>query len=51
VLAYRMFQLGVPAILGLAAFGQLRRRLGADGAPETAAEPSAPLGVLEPRPA
>jgi uncharacterized membrane protein YbhN (UPF0104 family) len=48
VLAYRLFQLGVPAILGLAAFGQLRRRLGADG---TAAEPSAPLGALEPQPA
>ena len=28
VIAYRVFQLGVPAILGLAAFAQLRRRLG-----------------------
>ena len=28
VLAYRAFQLGVPAILGIAAFAQLRRNLG-----------------------
>ncbi|MDP9187759.1 MAG: hypothetical protein M3O25_00740, partial [Actinomycetota bacterium] len=27
VIGYRAFQLGVPAILGLAAFAQLRRRL------------------------
>ena len=46
VLAYRAFQLGVPAILGLAAFAQLRRRLGAESA---AAE--APLPALEPQPA
>lgn len=27
VLAYRVFQLGLPALLGLVAFGRIRRRL------------------------
>jgi uncharacterized membrane protein YbhN (UPF0104 family) len=33
VLGYRAFQLGIPAILGLAAFAQLRRTLGDEPAP------------------
>ena len=37
VLAYRAFQLGVPAILGIAAFAQLRRSL---SAPAVAADPA-----------
>jgi hypothetical protein len=47
VLAYRLFQLGVPAILGLAAFTQLRRRLG----DEVPVEVAAPMPGLEPQPA
>lgn len=35
VIGYRLFQLGVPALLGIAAFAQLRRRLvSADGRPD-----------------
>ena len=51
VLGYRAFQLGVPAILGIAAFGSLRRSLGAD--PERTAAPApAALGArFEPEPA
>jgi len=36
VLAYRLFQLGVPAVLGTIAFLQLRRRLSRSPAPELA---------------
>ncbi|HEX2128723.1 MAG TPA: lysylphosphatidylglycerol synthase transmembrane domain-containing protein [Solirubrobacterales bacterium] len=46
VLAYRLFQLGVPAILGLAAFTQLRRRLAGE---DTAVAASLPRAALEPR--
>ena len=50
VLGYRAFQLGVPAILGIAAFGSLRRSLGAEPLP---AERPAPAlgGFVEPEPA
>ena len=66
VIAYRVFQLGVPAILGLAAFAQLRRSLGrteeadatadnpclADGAADRPGEPCLGSGLaLEPHPA
>jgi uncharacterized membrane protein YbhN (UPF0104 family) len=47
VLGYRAFQLGVPAILGIVAFGSLRRSLGAQ--PEQARP--ALGGCLEPKPA
>jgi uncharacterized membrane protein YbhN (UPF0104 family) len=50
VLGYRAFQLGVPALLGVAAFAQLRRSLGREaevpaavGCPELA-----PAAALEP---
>jgi uncharacterized protein (TIRG00374 family) len=47
VIGYRLFQLGVPAILGIAAFGSLRRNLGG----QPAGEARAPrLGGLEPEP-
>ena len=49
VLAYRAFQLGVPAILGLTAFARLRRRLGGEASVETPAP--APMPALEPQPA
>jgi uncharacterized membrane protein YbhN (UPF0104 family) len=39
VLGYRAFQLGVPAILGVTAFAQLRRSLGAAEAPAPARAP------------
>ena len=39
VIAYRVFQLGVPALLGLAAFAQLRRRLAQQPAPASEADP------------
>jgi uncharacterized membrane protein YbhN (UPF0104 family) len=42
VIGYRAFQLGVPAILGIAAFGSLRRSLGAESQPGPGA--AAPLG-------
>jgi uncharacterized protein (TIRG00374 family) len=46
VIGYRLFQLGVPAILGIAAFGSLRRNLG--GQAEPAGAGCAPrLGSLE----
>jgi uncharacterized membrane protein YbhN (UPF0104 family) len=38
VLGYRAFQLGVPAILGVTAFAQLRRNLGASEAGASVAE-------------
>ena len=39
VLAYRVFQLGLPAVLGLIAFGRIRRRLrDADLTAEVAAQ-------------
>jgi hypothetical protein len=41
VLAYRLFQIGVPATLGAVAFVQLRRTLGRSAAPAAAC---APLG-------
>ncbi len=50
VIGYRAFQLGVPAILGITAFGSLRRKLGE--APEAAHASTATLGdCLEPAPA
>jgi len=50
VLGYRAFQLGVPAILGVAAFGSLRRSLG--DAPERSETPAPALGgCFEPEPA
>jgi uncharacterized membrane protein YbhN (UPF0104 family) len=50
VLGYRAFQLGVPAILGIAAFGSLRRTLG--DAPEAIESPVPSLGgCFEPEPA
>jgi uncharacterized membrane protein YbhN (UPF0104 family) len=48
ILGYRAFQLGVPAILGIVAFGSLRRSLG--DAPEPAERPAL-AGRLEPEPA
>ena len=63
VIAYRIFQLGVPALLGLAAFAQLRRSLGREGEPaenpclsdgvaDRPAEPCLGSGLaLEPKPA
>jgi uncharacterized membrane protein YbhN (UPF0104 family) len=45
VLAYRAFQLGVPAVLGLIAFIQLRR-----GHPHLHAEPSSPAAHRRPLP-
>jgi uncharacterized membrane protein YbhN (UPF0104 family) len=52
VIAYRVFQLGVPALLGLAAFAQLRRRLAHEPEPAVAREPCLGSGVtLEPHPA
>ncbi len=52
VIAYRAFQLGVPALGGLAAFAQLRRRLASESL-ETRSAPCAPaaqttVGALEP---
>lgn len=41
VLAYRAFQLGVPAVLGTIAFVQLRRTLGRSDAPASACAPLA----------
>jgi uncharacterized membrane protein YbhN (UPF0104 family) len=50
VIAYRVFQLGVPAILGIAAFGSLRRSL--NGERVSAEAPATPRGgCLEPEPA
>jgi len=49
VIAYRVFQLGVPALLGLAAFAQLRRRLRQQPAPEPAPDPCFGPGALEPQ--
>jgi uncharacterized membrane protein YbhN (UPF0104 family) len=52
VIAYRVFQLGVPALLGLAAFAQLRRRLAREPEPAAVREPCLGSGVtLEPHPA
>ncbi|MFL5869630.1 MAG: flippase-like domain-containing protein [Solirubrobacterales bacterium] len=42
VLGYRAFQLGIPAILGVAAFAQLRRRLTDEPAPTALAPAPAP---------
>ena len=50
VLGYRAFQLGVPAVLGIAAFGSLRRSLGAEPAGAQRAAPALG-GCLEPEPA
>jgi len=48
VLAYRVVQLGIPAILGAVAFVQLRRTLSRDEAPAALCEPSeAALPVFE----
>ncbi len=41
VLAYRAFQLGIPAILGTVAFGHLRTTLSRSGSPAAACEPLA----------
>lgn len=41
VLAYRAFQLGVPAVLGAFAFVQLRRTLNQSRSPAAAGEPLA----------
>jgi uncharacterized membrane protein YbhN (UPF0104 family) len=41
VLAYRAFQLGTPAVLGTAAFGQLQRTLARSAAPAALCEPMA----------
>ncbi len=50
VLGYRAFQLGVPAILGIAAFGSLRRSLGDE--PQRSDTPAPALGgCFEPEPA
>lgn len=49
VIGYRAFQLGVPAILGIAAFTQLRR--GLDGDPATLQDRGCGGGLLEPEPA
>jgi uncharacterized membrane protein YbhN (UPF0104 family) len=49
ILGYRAFQLGVPAILGIVAFGSLRRSLG--DAPEPAERTAALGGCFEPEPA
>lgn len=47
VLAYRVFQLGLPAVLGSLAFLQLRRTLSREGAPAALCEPPAePLPVV-----
>ena len=54
VLAYRAFQLGVPALLGIAAFAQLRRRLADQqrpGLPRELAEGRRVGGCLELEPA
>ena len=55
VIAYRVFQLGVPAILGLAAFAGLRKSLSAPEAtvaePREPNEPSLGRPALEPNPA
>ena len=49
VLGYRAFQLGVPALLGVTAFAQLRRRLGHEASVADAGCPElAPVAVLEP---
>lgn len=51
VLGYRAFQLGVPAILGVTAFAQLRRRLGRAAAADVRCPEPAPIGpaaALEP---
>ena len=49
VLAYRAFQLGVPALLGVTAFAQLRRRLGPEASVADAGCPDlAPVAALEP---
>jgi uncharacterized membrane protein YbhN (UPF0104 family) len=41
VLAYRAFQLGIPAILGTVAFAHLRRTLSQSPAPAAASAPLA----------
>ncbi len=41
VLAYRLFQLSVPAVLGVVSFFRLRRRLTGTGAPQQICEPLA----------
>ncbi len=41
VLAYRLVQLGLPAVLGSVAFLQLRRTLSREGAPAALCEPYA----------
>ena len=52
VIAYRVFQLGVPAALGIAAFGSLRRNLGGERShAETSAPAAAGRGCLELEPA
>jgi uncharacterized membrane protein YbhN (UPF0104 family) len=48
VLGYRVFQLGVPAILGLAAFGQLRRSLNGQVEPASPRSTRTPVPRLEP---
>jgi uncharacterized membrane protein YbhN (UPF0104 family) len=50
VIAYRVFQLGVPAILGIAAFGSLRRSL-SDERPQAGVPAATRGGCLEPEPA
>jgi uncharacterized membrane protein YbhN (UPF0104 family) len=51
VLGYRAFQLGIPALLGIAAFAQLRRSLSDEAAPVAAPRPNrtlSPAPALEP---
>jgi uncharacterized membrane protein YbhN (UPF0104 family) len=49
VLGYRAFQLGVPALLGVTAFAQLRRGLGHEASDADAGCPDlAPVAALEP---
>jgi uncharacterized membrane protein YbhN (UPF0104 family) len=55
VIGYRVFQLGVPAVLGIGAYARLRRRLSCAGQPPDAGElrerPCAGSLALEPSPA
>jgi hypothetical protein len=49
VIAYRLFQLGVPSVLGTIAFIRLRRTLSRSSAPAAACEPLAeqlPIAAL-----
>ena len=49
VIGYRAFQLGVPALLGITAYGSLRRSLGETAQPARESSPTPPLGgCLEP---